>query len=162
MLQPDLVQKLTGTWRDIFEWKTSGDYRVELAMVDYNSTGKPYWQARGDNDANGGLPYQEFWRETNTAVPIPVGQWFKLEIFWHRSTGSDGRVWFAVNGQKIFDHLGSNIGVNNNPITRIMMNQLYSGSTFPIYQWLDDLQVWSTFPTATSANGWYDPPYGPH
>jgi len=55
-----------------------------------------------------------------------------------------------------------NRGVNNAPINRIMVDQLYSGTAYPIYQWHDDLQIWSAFPSASSGDAWYDPPYAPH
>ena len=68
----------------------------------------------------------------------------KFDVFWHRSTGADGRVWMAVNGQTILDHLGPN--KINAPINRIYMPNLYSSTAFPIYQWIDDLQIWDSFP----------------
>src|SRR6185437_17151193 len=112
-----------------------------------------------DNDANGGYPKQEFWRAQNSNIPIPVGEWFKLEVFWHRAKDSTGRVWYAVNGQVIDDHHGTTIGVNNDPVGRIMINQVYSGTTYPIYQWTDDIQIWQGWPTAQQGDAWYDPPY---
>ncbi len=105
---------------------------------------------------------EEFWRVDNTTVPVPVGQWFKLEVYWKRSSGSDGRVWMAVNGQVIGDQYGSNVGANGSPINRIMSSQLYSGSVYPIFQWVDDLQIWSTFPSASPGDVWYNAPYAPH
>ena len=105
------------------------------------------WEIVGDNEANGGMPYQRFWDVYNTTVPVPVGEWFKFEVFWHRSSGSDGRVWMAVNGQVIVDHYGSNMGVNNASINRIMMPNLYSSTSYPIYQWVDDVQIWDGFPS---------------
>ena len=155
--QPDLGQLMSvgpvGTggwhWRVVFEWKTAGDYRV-IASVKrdpYVNSGNLFWTVTGDNEANGGLPYQKFWEVTNTAVPVPVDQWFKFEVFWHRSSGADGRVWMAVNGQVIADHYGSNKGVNNAPINRIMMPNLYSSTAYPIYQWVDDVQIWDSFPS---------------
>jgi hypothetical protein len=71
-------------------------------------------------------------------------------------------VLFAVNGQVIDDHFGPNIGDTNAPINRIFASQLYSGSTYPIYQWTDDIQVWQGWPTAKQGDAWYDPPYAPH
>jgi hypothetical protein len=159
-LQPDMFEKMrAGTWRDLFEWKTTDtDYRVELAMVNYGG-GTPFWQIRGD----GWIPrYQEYWRVQNKAVPIPVGRWFKLEVFWHRSSGSDGRVWMAVDGQVIADRRGPNMGPNKSRINRVMVNQLYGGGSYKMYQWIDDLQIWSAFPTAAPGDPWYDPPYAAH
>jgi hypothetical protein len=159
-LPANLPQKLDNTWFVAFEWKSTGDYRVIAQIVTYGGT--PYWEIRADNVANGSLPYQEFWRVNNTAVRVPFGEWFKFEVFWHRSKGSDGRVWMAVNGQKLVDKSGPNIGVNNNPIDRIFLTQLYSGGSYPLEQWTDDIQIWSTFPTAKAGDPWYDGVYAPH
>jgi hypothetical protein len=30
-----------------------------------------------------------------------------------------------------------------------------------MWQQIDDVQVWSTFPTAKAGDAWYDPPYAP-
>jgi len=56
------------------------------------------------------------------------------------------------------DHRGPNTGSAQQLINRIMVNSLHSGGRFPIYQWVDDIQIWTGgFPTATD-----DPPYAPH
>ncbi len=54
------------------------------------------------------------------------------------------------------------MGNTGAPIDRVMTWNLYSGSTYPIYQWIDDLQIWSAFPTAAPSDPWYDPPYAAH
>jgi hypothetical protein len=166
MFQPDLLAKMTPqNWRTFFEWKTAGDYRVIVEVVSWDNgcggvkpNGPMLWQVRGDNEANGGLPYQEFWKVQDCSIPVPAGQWFKFEVFWHRSSGPDARVWAAVNGHVICDHAGPNRGVNNAPINRIMLSQLYSPVPYPIYQWIDDIEIWDGFPPATGNN----PPYGSH
>lgn len=160
-LQPDLLQKFerTNAWHVVFEWKSSGDYRVIAQIVNYG--GKPYWEIRADNVANGGLPKEEFWRVNNKKVRVPIGEWFKYEVFWHRSSGSDGRIWMGVDGQKIADQYGPNIGVNQDSIDRIFLLQLYSGAAYPIYQWTDDVQIWSGFPVAKPGDPWYDGVYAP-
>ncbi|HEV8110892.1 MAG TPA: Ig-like domain-containing protein [Burkholderiales bacterium] len=160
-LDPTLTQKLVNGWHMVFEWKTTGDYRISAQLVNYGQT-NPYWELRADNVANGGLAYQEFWRTQNRTAPAPVGQWFKFEVFWHRSAGSEGRVWMAANGQTLIDKFGPNIGVNGNPIERIFLTQLYTAATYPIEQWTDDVQIWSAFPTAKAGDPWYDGVYGPH
>jgi hypothetical protein len=159
-LDSTLLEKLVNGWHVVFEWKTTGDYRVISQIVTYGGT--PYWQITADNVANGGLAYQQFWRVENRTVSVPIGQWFKFEVFWHRSAGSDGRVWMAANGQKLVDKFGPNVGVNGNPIDRIFVTQLYSAATYPIEQWTDDVQIWSSFPTANAGDPWYDGVYGPH
>jgi hypothetical protein len=167
MLQPDLVDKLHSGdgWRVVFEFKEGnahgGAFRASLEIHAYHGA-PPSWHVQWDNDANGGLPRRDFWRSDNATVSVPVGEWFKLEVFWHRASDNTGRVWFAVNGQVIDDHYGPTIGVRDDPVGRIFINQVYSGSTYPIYQWMDDIQVWKTFPTAQQGDPWYDPPYAPH
>src|SRR5262245_44367496 len=160
-IDPALAQKLVNGWHVVFEWKTTGDYRIIAQIVNYGGV-TPYFEARADNVANGGLAHQEFWRVNATAIKAPIGQWFKFEVFWHRSKGTDGRVWMAVNCQKIVDKFGPNIGVNNNPIDRIFLMQLYTAASYPLSQWTDDIQIWSTFPTAKPGDPWYDGVYGPH
>ena len=159
-LQPDLLQKVVNGWHVVFEWKSSGDYRVNAQIVTYGGT--PQWMVVADNVANGGLARQEFWRVVTQSVPVPVGQWFKFEVFTHRSKGSDGRVWMAVNGQKLVDQFGPNYGVNSNPIDRIFLTQLYSAGSYPLEHWTDDVQIWSSFPSAKPGDPWYDGVYGPH
>jgi hypothetical protein len=166
-LQPNLADLMevgrTGAgWngRALFEWKTAGDYRV-IAMIrrdPYLNGGNLHWAFEGDNVANGGLPNQIFWEAKNMQVPVPVGQWFKFEVFWHRSSGNDGRVWMAVNGQVLVDHYGPSMGIWNAAINRIMVSTLYSSTSYPIYQWVDDLEIWDGFPPVTGNN----PPYAPH
>jgi hypothetical protein len=164
--QDDLLAKMTPqNWRSFFTWKTNGDYRVNVQVVSWElgcggvkPNGPMLWQVMGDNEANGGLPYQEFWRAQDCSIPVPAGQWFKFEIFWHRSSGADGRVWAAINGHVICDHFGPNRGVNNAPINRVELANLYSQTPYPIYQWIDDIEIWDGFPPASGNN----PPYAPH
>ena len=170
-LQPDLLQRMTApgvggqTWRALFEWKTAGDYRMVAYLASWKDgcggikpNGALYWLIRGDNEANGGLPFQEFWRVENCSKAVPVDQWFKVEAFWHRSTGADGRVWMAINGQVIVDRYGPNKGIWNAPINRIFLSLTYSDHAVSQYQWMDDLEIWDGFPPANGNN----PPYAPH
>jgi hypothetical protein len=154
--QSDLHTQLgTGNgdnWRVMSEWKTGGlnntwkgDYRI-ITAVQQDSSGRLSWSTSGDNVANGISTEQTYWQEDNTTVPVPVGKWFKYEVFWHRSSGSDGRYWAAVDGQVIADHKGSNMGIYNLPINRIFLTNAYSGGKAPIQQWLTGLEIWDGFP----------------
>jgi hypothetical protein len=166
-LQPDLEARMNGlkpgpgvggggTWRGIFAFKTGGqrpdgepandgDYRVEVYVFTYGG-GKPYWGVLGDNNAGGNAPRRNVWSVENRTVPVPVGEWFRFEIFWRRSAGEDGHVRVAIDGQTIASHRGPNLGAWKMPVNRIMAPLLYSGSSMPIYQWVDDLEVWSGMP----------------
>ena len=176
--QPDLAQQMSnlppgpgiqegGTWRAFFEWKTGtpghddGDYRVAAYVLTYGGNA-PYWAVSGDNVAGGGYPMVNNWSvEKPLDLPVPVGAWFKFEAFWHRSSDMDGRIWMAANGHVIADRYGANMGSRRLNINRIFWN-LYSGSRLPVYQWIDDVQIWDGLPTATASDPWYDPPYAPH
>ena len=157
--QPDLDRQLASpSWRYLFSWKTGtpgnddGDYRTVVQVVSWCVGANPCWEIIGDNAARNDPCFPGcrvvYWDEYNTTVPVPVGQWFKFEVFWHRSTGSDGRVWMAVNGQQIVNHLGPNRIAKD--INRIFLSDVYSGTAYPLYQWMDDLEIWNGFPSDAS------------
>jgi hypothetical protein len=135
-------------WRTMFFFKTSTDYRIE-SYIYGDSNGVPYWYAHGDNNADGRTaPYQEYWAVSNNTVSVPINQWFLLEIYFKRSTGNDGRFFWAVNGQTIGDRLGPNYGINNEQILEIMYQDVYQ-DWFPAYQWIDDFEIWDSPPCST-------------
>jgi len=155
--QPDLVERLdntvsSGNWRVLFEFKTGGynntyqgDYRIQTTVLK-GSDNKLYWMAKGDNVANGPWPRIDYWIDRNMTFPVPVGTWFKFEVFWHRSNSSDGRYWNAINGQTLFDHYGPNMGDLNLPINRIFIVNAYSGGTPNVQTEITGLEIWSGFP----------------
>jgi hypothetical protein len=71
------------------------------------------------------------------------GGCFLVEFFWHRSTGNDGRFWWAVNGKVIVDHHGPNKILK--PIDRGMLFTVYS-EKYPLSQYVDDIAIWGGFP----------------
>ena len=172
-LPADLPNKLNpfvsdGAWRVFFEWKTggynntyAGDYRMKT-VIQKGKDGSLYWSSAWDNLANmkdtdknkDGTPWTKktFWplgsdfSGRNFIVPVPLNKWFKFEVFWHRSNGSDGRYWVAIDGQKIADHFGPNIGDYGLPITRLMLNNSYTGGAGPVEGFMTDLQIWNGFP----------------
>lgn len=177
-LQPDFYAKMNPqSWRSLVEWKTAGDYRLKLEIPSYedgcagvkpNGQVAPFWRIAGDNNANGGLPFEVFWQVDNCSLLVPAGQWFKIELFWHRTHGTDSRVWVAIDGTVIFDvapvagvagctRTGL-FGVNNAAINRIFLGLCYAGHPVPIYQWTDQLEIWDSFPPSNGSN----PPYAPH
>ena len=165
-LQPDLGQKLRAgdPWRLIFDFGTStADYALTV-LVEWptgSAAAAPYWRVVADRrypDSG------EFWAAILDGVhaaymPVPLDRWFKLEVYWHRSAGPDGRIRVAADGQVLVDQAGSNIGAANSPIDRIRLFEINTGSSYPVYQWADDLQIWSRLPVASPGDAWYDPPY---
>ena len=142
-LQPDLLERLgPKSWRVLFEWKTNAQDRL-ITYIYTDGLNRPYWDLKADNLS--GSAIRTFWETANHTAPVPVGEWFKFEFFWHRSSQRDGRVWQAINGQVVFDHFGPVLG-GNDPIDRIMLTQVYAGGTVPLYQWVDDVEIWDGFP----------------
>jgi hypothetical protein len=160
LLPRQVEQALDNPWaaRVLSDWKTgggneSGDYRILLSIHGDRDSRRVYWSLRGDNVANGGLPEQVFWEEINSTVRVPVGRWFRVEVFVHRSDGKDGRVLVAIDGTVLFDHYGPNFGIHRLPWSRIMPFLNYStGQQLPAEQWVDDFEIWNGLPeTATAA-----------
>ena len=141
-----------GDWRDQFSWKTggyndtyAGDYRFAINVIKGRDN-KLFWRTFADNVANGPWSKVTYWSEDNKVVSVPVDKWFKFEVYWKRSSGSDGRFWAAVDGQEIVDHYGSNMGVLNLPVTRISINTPYSGGYATVESHSTGLEIWSSFP----------------
>jgi hypothetical protein len=167
-LQPDLATNQLfpgqnpdgswGDWRTLWEWKSgdnSGGVRGSTAKSDFRITilmnlsnnGQLFWSTTWDNDGETD-PYVLYWSATNTSVPVPVGQWFQFETFTHRAADDTGHFWAKVNGVTLFDHYGPNIGKYNSPINRIWLANDYTNGHLPAYQWVDDIQIWDSPPTA--------------
>ena len=155
--QADLQTQLdntvaSGNWRTHFSFKTGGynnswpgDYRITI-YVYKGADGKLYWATKGDNEANGPFTPVDYWLETNHAVPVPVDKWSKFEVYWHRSSGSDGRYWAAIDGQVIVDYHGPNMGDYNLPVTRILVSNPYSGGRVSVDNHITGLEIWNGFP----------------
>ncbi|HTQ35898.1 MAG TPA: hypothetical protein VMH77_02580, partial [Steroidobacteraceae bacterium] len=161
---------------------SDGDYHISAAVLTgcpqalidamtppctgSNPNPAPFWFVSADNNAGGSYALVNGWSEANASVPVPdTGGWNKVEIFWHRSSGNDGRFWMAVNGTQLVNHIGANMGAASMSINRIMPSMLTSNGIFPMYQWIDDFQIWDGgFPlSCTPAPGSYcDPPYASH
>jgi hypothetical protein len=167
-LQPDLLTSVMTpqNWFMVFEWKTGGptteDYRMKAEIDSWGDgcggvkpNGPMFWRVTADNNYTNG--YQEYWHVDNCGYAIPVDQWFKFEVFWHRSHSSDGRFWMAVDGHIICDRYEANYGVSNDPIDRIFLPNLYTNGPYPVYWWVDNLQIWDGFPPVGN-----NPPYAPH
>ena len=92
--------------------------------------------------------HKEDWGIENHDTPVPVGEWFLLEVFMKQSTGGDGRLWVAVNGDVIADHRGrTNL---NSTIRTWNIFKAYTAkkciSRGEIYQWIDDVEIYDDFP----------------
>ena len=127
--------------RVLMEWNNT-DYRWGLYIVK-DVIGTPVWQLQAEL-----LGEEEpvvDWIEVNNNVTVPIGEFFKLEVFWKHSSDVDGRVWVAINGQDVFYHRGRNkidhkIGVWN-PFK--MLGSLELGLQ---EQWITNVEIWDDIP----------------
>lgn len=147
-LNPELLDQARSNpgnfWRMTWEMKTSTDYRI-TPFIYADSSGVPYWLIQADNNPNGCSNCQTFWTIANKNVAVPTDRWFLMEYYLYRSSGNDGRVFWAVDGQVIADRMGPNMGAKNEEVAVIMYQNLY-GTIFPMYEWLDDLEIWNKPP----------------
>ncbi len=131
-------------WRTFFEWKTRGyasgrGFRL-ISFIYSDAAGRPYFVLQGDRD-----PQHPLWEIENRRIPVPEDRWFVTEFYWHWSSGADGRVLWRIDGKLVADHAGPTTR-NAKPIDFIMLAQIY-GDSSPKHQWIDDLEIWSGWPT---------------
>lgn len=131
-------------WRAIWEYKTENyaTYTDGFRMIAFMATdirGNPYWMLQGDTS-----PQNPIWQVRNSDIPLIMGEWFKVEYHIKWSNGEDGYAAMKVNGQLIGEHHGVTTS-NNDNLDFIMLTQVY-GSNYPMYQWVDDIEIWDGVP----------------
>jgi hypothetical protein len=138
-------------WRTMLELKTFTDYRIATFIYGASNL-VPYWAVVVDNKPEGAgppCPTGACWTGDNSSIPVPTGQWMLMEYYLHRSIGSDGRFFWAVNGQTIVDHSGPTYGANQENFDFLAFLNVYGTNMNPAYQWVDDIQVWTLPPCGT-------------
>ena len=160
-IHPDFYQKLPeNTWVMVMEWKEPDNPQVSTGGTNNwhtnitlrsNDAGKLAWCFQRQTVQPDRITEQMVFNES---VPVPVGDWFTVETFW--KWGKDGRIWYAINGETIFDQFGR-FEHPDNPLGlkfwAIFKNyrglswyddDLSNGDeTWFAY---DDVEVWSDFP----------------
>lgn len=140
---PKKLSQLIGKdgWVIFSEFKTVSDYRLALYIYK-DKHDKLYWYAHGDNVVVDDVPYVQYWERENREVPVLVGEWMDVEIFWKRSQDKNGRVWITINGENVIDYHGQT--KRKDPISIIMPYTNYSSKA--IDQWIDNVEIWDDFP----------------
>ncbi len=65
--------------------------------IENAGTNKPwFWKIRGDYMQPNALKNKGFWIYTNTAVPIPLGKWFTLDMYMKRGDGTNGKMIITI------------------------------------------------------------------
>ena len=132
--------------RQVMELKETGtpssDFRWAILIQRDPLREDLYWRTHAQYGDLQSSP--DAWVCTSTAAPVPVGEWFKFEVYW-RSGIADGRVWGAVNGVTFCDHIGRTRA--DSAIYVWWPMKVYVGSNLdsfggrPIYQWVDDVEI---------------------
>ena len=138
-------------FRTMLELKTFTDYRIATFIYGSSSL-VPYWAVVVDNDPEGTgptCPAGACWSSYNSTVPVSTTQWMLMEYYLHRSAGSDGRFFWAVNGQTVVDHHGPTYGANQENMDFLAFLNVYGTNMQPAYQWVDDVEVWDLPPCTT-------------
>ncbi len=130
-------------WRAIWEYKTkqyaeNRGFRM-IAFMAKDIHGRPFWSFQGDKN-----PQEPIWQVENYDMPLIRGEWFKVEFYLKWSEGPDGYASMKVNGKLIGEHFGATTH-NEDPMDFIMLTQVY-GNSHPMYQWVDDIEIWDDLP----------------
>ncbi len=130
-------------WRAIWEYKTkqyaqNKGFRM-IAFMTKDIHGRPLWIFQGDRN-----PQEPIWQVENYDIPLIKGEWFKVEFYIKWDVGEDGYASMKINDQLIGEHFGPTT-YNNDPMDFIMLTQVY-GNSFPMYQWIDDIEIWNGRP----------------
>ena len=167
--QPDLETLMPNDgkhqWKNFMEWRETGtgrkhDYRIELLVNrdDYfHPSGKTdlFWTLRAQQKDNPIKRDGLEWDYKNEKIPVIIGKWFKLEVFWKLSEGNDGRILVKVDGQELFDHHGPTR--KDSELRQLNIFKLYTGknslSRAPAKQWIDDFELWSGIPGSSRNKG---------
>jgi hypothetical protein len=162
-LQPDLGTVVLPAGqtrsRQLMEWKEQGppgqrsDFRWNINVKRSPGTQLFWWVKAQFGDLQDSPPA---WECVST-VPVPVDQWFLLEVFWKLDT-VNGRVWGAADGQTFVDYHGRTQNDDGLfvwwPFKVYVGGQLHEISGTPgytsIHQWVDDVEVFDDIPSDAS------------
>ncbi len=151
-MEADLVDKMgLSGWVSFWSWKIgTSTYRL-TAQIWTTSSGVPRWMIQGDSGA-GTSDYVRHFRVFNDVVPIPQGEWAKVEVFYDRN--GSGRVWTAINGQVLWDIVPKDpLGRLDRNITNgtfLTVRGTSSRDTTAREVWVDELEIWDNFPPESS------------
>jgi hypothetical protein len=73
-----------------------------------------------------------------------MNEWFKVEYYIKWSAGNNGYASMRVNGQLIGEHYGATTS-NSDNLDFMILTQVY-GNSYPMHQWVDDIEIWNGLP----------------
>ena len=158
-LQPDLerIMPSRGMWRLLMEWKEapsipgiSGDFQYRWGL--YIANAMPQrpglaWRLEASRTEPNVTGFTTDWAKWNYTLPVPIGEWFQLEVEWS-SHLENGRLLARANGQVIAEHLGPTQRTHG--LGKLYMFMVYTAAEStnigPAYQWVDEVELWEAGP----------------
>jgi len=124
--------------KSVQEWggDSAGSARWNLSILKEKGAGQPlYWRAKAEYMQP---EREELWRVNNFDIPVPIDEWFKLDVYMKRGEGVNGKFKITItpdggSPQVIFDIANSTIYPGHPEV------QLYSWQAFKLY--LDDIYL---------------------
>lgn len=189
-LQANLASLLpndkTTPWYMIMEWKEpdskikqsdaackecgegpagSNNYRINIGLLREAGAAQLRWYVTGERPQ----PCRKSeWTYLNPNAEVPLGKWFLVEAYLKKHA-TDGRVYFAIDGQVILDTKTTRpAGFTGrtqhaeHPLPLDFWSPLknYHGMPWnahgPVSQWYDDFELWSGFPPGHPAGAGHD------
>jgi hypothetical protein len=139
----------------------SNNYRININIRKDTNSSDFYWQIIGQHPQPCRVTE---WKYDNHDIEVPFGKWFLVEAYMKQHK-SDGRVFFAVNGEVVLDtkHIQpdgfegrTQHKDNPMPLRFWSIFKIYHDTDWyeqgPTNQWYDDVELWSSFPPGHYAN----------
>lgn len=161
------------SWFTIMEWweyrnsqkdgDRAGQCRWTLSFNKESGVNKPlYWSLAAEYMQPQKDKFKDIWlRQTNRIVPVPIGRWVELEVFFRRGHGSDGRIFVAITSEEgqqqvIFD-VRDHTQHPNDPLALRGWQCFKLYTSDRVLDWMrsknarvrayyDDFEWWSDFP----------------
>jgi hypothetical protein len=106
----NLLSQYSGSisWFTIMEWwelhndskdgDGAGQCRWTLSFNKDSGSGQPlYWALTAEYMQPASAMFDDIWpKQTNSSVPVPIGQWCTFEVFFKWGDASSGRIWVAI------------------------------------------------------------------
>jgi hypothetical protein len=133
----------------------TNNYRININLKKDKNSDELHWDIRGERPQPCRV---EEWSYVNRNVKVPLGEWFLVEAYLKKDA-TDGRVYFAVNGQVVLDTdiirpagFTGRTQHPDHPLPLLFWSPLKNyhnmewNARGPISHWYDDFELWSSFP----------------
>lgn len=118
---------ISNSWTNIWENLVAGNTN-KLLVIRLAADSPLIWKLESHTD----IPIY------NKETPVPLNQWFKIEIYYKHSLNADGKIKVYLNGETLFDYTGSTADTGGVIATNLL--KTYSNRS-NVGHWVDNLVV---------------------